>query len=194
MVCIRCGYLSLKKNDVKKHLTRKNICEAKYTNASQEDCLKIINSKDSHTAVEILMKEIKNETKNHTNFQQENETLRRENEKLKEKLKQFEIHSHDPTEHDVIYIIHEREFVNSNKPIYKIGKTTNFKNRMRDYPKGSNIKMVYPCKDVDKTEKDLIGIFDNFFNKREDIGAEYYQGNLGDMRNLISIYINKQTF
>jgi hypothetical protein len=36
------------------------------------------------------------------------------------------------------YIIQEREFVNKNEGIYKIGRTSNLAKRICDYPKGSS--------------------------------------------------------
>lgn len=57
--CVRCGYGDSHKSNVKKHLTKKNLCDAVYTNTTKEDCIKILESKDPNVAIEILMKEIK---------------------------------------------------------------------------------------------------------------------------------------
>lgn len=66
-----------------------------------------------------------------------------------------------------IYLLQEREFINSEKNIYKIGKTKNVKSRMYGYPKGSEIKILHECDDCDKSEKDLIKLFDEKFTQRK---------------------------
>lgn len=75
-----------------------------------------------------------------------------------------------------LYLIKEREFIKTNEPIFKIGKTTNIKNRMPSYPKNSLLYMTYYCHwDIDKVEKEIITTFDSLFVKRTDIGNEYYE-------------------
>lgn len=74
-----------------------------------------------------------------------------------------------------IYIIKEREFINTNEPVYKIGKTQNIKYRMPSYPKGSRVYVMYFTDDIHSMEKELIQTFDRQFKKRTDIGNEYYE-------------------
>jgi hypothetical protein len=75
-----------------------------------------------------------------------------------------------------IYLIKEREFIKTNENVYKIGKTTNIKNRMPSYPKGSRVYVIYYCAtDIHLVEKQLIQEFDKKFKKRTDIGNEYYE-------------------
>ena len=39
-----------------------------------------------------------------------------------------------------IYLMHVREFISTNKNIYKIGRSHDIDNRVRQYPKGSRIE------------------------------------------------------
>jgi hypothetical protein len=90
-------------------------------------------------------------------------------------------------ESQYIYLIHEREFIQSEKYIYKIGKTKqlNFK-RFTQYPKDSAI--IYHCttKNCDIHEKLVIQCFKNKYIHRKDIGSEYFEGDHREM--LCDIY------
>ena len=86
-----------------------------------------------------------------------------------------------------IYIIQEREFVNTQQPIYKIGKSIKIVNRMPSYPKNSLIyNIIYVPFNVNKIEKVLINECDKHFIQRSDIGREYYECDLESMMNLLS--------
>lgn len=74
-----------------------------------------------------------------------------------------------------MYLIKEREFLKTHENIYKIGKTTNIKNRMPSYPKDSRVYVIFYCTNIHEAEKALIQAFDVQFKKRTDIGAEYYE-------------------
>ena len=84
-----------------------------------------------------------------------------------------------------IYLLIEREFIKTKEPIYKIGKTINVTNRMTQYPKGSNVIVIFTVSDIDKIEKDVIKKFDNLFKNRSDIGREYYEGNIEKMKQVL---------
>jgi hypothetical protein len=88
-----------------------------------------------------------------------------------------------------IYLIYEREFINSNKNIYKIGKTKQLNSkRFNQYPKGSILLFQLICQDCDKMENILVDIFKNKYKQRKDIGTEYFEGDGNDMIN--TIYLN----
>lgn len=81
-----------------------------------------------------------------------------------------------------IYLLHLREFRNSNKFIYKIGKTKQqHLKRFAQYPKGSKLIMYHICNDCDKMEKELLKDFASKYIHRKDIGKEYFEGNFIDM-------------
>ena len=74
-----------------------------------------------------------------------------------------------------LYLIKEREFIKTKENVFKIGKTTNIKNRMPAYPKDSRVYVIMHCAtDIHAVEKKLIEHFDATFTKRTDIGHEYY--------------------
>jgi hypothetical protein len=62
--CLRCGYSSDKKCDVKKHLERKKICNSNYTDATIQDCMKVLIKENCSYGFDILMKEIEKLKKN----------------------------------------------------------------------------------------------------------------------------------
>ena len=85
-----------------------------------------------------------------------------------------------------IYLIHLREFINSNQIIYKIGKTKDvccrkINTRFTGYSKNSNIKLIMQVVDVDDTETKLIKLFDGLFEKQTNLGNEYYKGDCNKM-------------
>ena len=81
-----------------------------------------------------------------------------------------------------IYLIQEREFINSDENVYKIGKTKqeNLK-RFKQYPKGSKLILQQICDDCDILEKELISDFKNKYIHRKDIGNEYFEGDYKEM-------------
>jgi hypothetical protein len=82
-----------------------------------------------------------------------------------------------------IYILQEREHINANIPIFKIGKTKqeNVK-RIKQYPKGSKLILQSDCFDCDKLERKIIELFKNKYIQKTDIGLEYFEGNIDDMK------------
>lgn len=95
---------------------------------------------------------------------------------------------------EYIYLIREREFAESNKPIYKIGKTVNLYNRMNQYPKRSEIYLFEPVDDSNWYEKELLSIFENMYERArvssgEIIGNEYFVGNVNEMIYVIRSFI-----
>jgi len=90
-----------------------------------------------------------------------------------------------------IYLLHLREFINSNEPIFKLGKSKqeNLK-RFNSYPKGSKLLFQIICDDCDKIEKDLIKLFKINYEQQINIGIEYFKGNYKSMINDIFNHIN----
>ena len=90
-----------------------------------------------------------------------------------------------------IYLLQEREFINSKQSIYKIGKTKQHNNkRFCQYPKGSILLFQMICSNCDDYEKKILILFDNNFKKRPDIGREYFEGNYKMMINIIKYIID----
>jgi hypothetical protein len=84
---------------------------------------------------------------------------------------------------EYVYFIHEREFLQSKNPVYKLGKTTQWNcRRLQDYPKDSALILVWRVPDCHEAERALIAEFDSLYTKRKDIGSEYYEGDVNKMK------------
>ena len=94
---------------------------------------------------------------------------------------------------EYIYLLREREFVNTDEPVFKIGRTTNLRNRMNQYPKDTQIILIIPVDDSVWYETNLIKIFEERFERAkvgtENIGKEYFVGNLDEMVYIIETFI-----
>ena len=93
----------------------------------------------------------------------------------------------DKTLHDneifhFIYLILEREFLSTNKKIYKIGKSVQENMaRFKSYPNSSILLFHCVCSDCHKIEKIIINNFKKKFIWRSDIGFEYFEGDYTQM-------------
>jgi hypothetical protein len=78
---------------------------------------------------------------------------------------------------EFIYILREREFVNTNVNIYKIGRTSNWLKRYKQYPKNSELLFVQLVNNSKEIESEIIKILKEKTNQRRDIGREYFESN-----------------
>ena len=92
-----------------------------------------------------------------------------------------------------IYLLQEREFINSNSNIYKIGKTEqeNLK-RFKNYPNDSKLFLHITCKNCHICEKDILKIFREQFIQKKEIGNEYFEGCYMKMMKIIFSYIENE--
>ena len=97
-----------------------------------------------------------------------------------------------PQNMEGIYLVHTREFVNSNKPIYKIGRSSNIVNRTKQYPNGSNVICMLCCENSVECEAKLIELFKVKFTQETFYGKEYFSGNKYDMIKQIFNYISSR--
>ena len=87
---------------------------------------------------------------------------------------------------EYIYLFKEREFIKTNEPIYKIGKTKQpCLTRLKNYPNGTILLFQINCKDCDTYEKLLISKFKEKFIQIKDLGNEYFKGNYFEMIEII---------
>ena len=87
---------------------------------------------------------------------------------------------------EYIYLLQEREFIKTNEPIYKIGKTKQEKlQRIKSYPNGSKLIFYNDCIDCDEKEKLILKEFKNHFIHMNKIGNEYFMGDYMLMKNII---------
>ena len=83
---------------------------------------------------------------------------------------------------EYVYLLHEREFLNSGRQLYKIGRTSQSPNdRFDDYPKGSCVVFYLRVPDSKATEKAIKAAFKLKFKQDRDIGQEYFEGDVNDM-------------
>lgn len=83
-----------------------------------------------------------------------------------------------------VYLLRTREFKETNKPVYKIGRTD--PNKPSNYPKGS--ELILSCKCIHSDYKIIENIirkeFSQNFRQRKDLGGtQTFEGDLGLMRN-----------
>ena len=78
---------------------------------------------------------------------------------------------------EYIYLIQERTAVAINKPIYKIGRTSqlNFE-RFKSYGKGYKILLHVVCDNCIDIELKLINLFKSKYTHSTDYGNEYFEG------------------
>lgn len=93
---------------------------------------------------------------------------------------------------EYIYILREREFIRLDEEIYKIGRTKRpIKLRLKEYPKNSELLGSFECDDCIFIERMLIRLFKTNYIHRNDIGNEYFEGNINNMINNINETIEK---
>jgi hypothetical protein len=78
-----------------------------------------------------------------------------------------------------IYILREREFIKTKENIYKIGRTSKtIHERFKQYPKNSELINSFNVNDVLIYERLAISEFSKLFIHRNDIGNEYFEGDI----------------
>lgn len=88
-----------------------------------------------------------------------------------------------------IYLLREREFINCNRELYKIGRTGHHVNqRLGKYPKSSELFIVIQVDNQLLAESTLLRKFRKEFDNRTEIGAEYFEGDLTKMKEIIIKY------
>ena len=88
-----------------------------------------------------------------------------------------------------IYLLQEREFIRSGENVYKIGRTSHHPNqRLGKYPKDSELHIIVSVNDDLESENILLKIFRKKFTRRSDIGAEYFQGDVKIMKEIIYLH------
>ena len=88
-----------------------------------------------------------------------------------------------------LYLLHTREFITTEMPIYKIGRGDNVQIRVSQYPNGSHVLLLIRCKNSKLCEKKLIEIFKTQFTQEKFYGREYFSGNPDDMIDVMYNYI-----
>jgi len=88
------------------------------------------------------------------------------------------------------YILWEREFIDKKEHIYKVGMTEKGMKRFLNYPKQSLLLSFKNIKDFSGAETMIKKIFAKKFIQRLDIGLEYFEGDIEEMKFLFEKIIN----
>ena len=88
-----------------------------------------------------------------------------------------------------VYIIQLKEFVESNKNIYKIGRTNS---EDYEFEGGSEIKLYMSCKNSVLLKRALHKVFKLNFNQCVEYGLDYFEGDIKLMTNQFFYLINKE--
>jgi hypothetical protein len=89
-----------------------------------------------------------------------------------------------------VYLLHTREFISTNVPIFKLGRSNHLDNRVKQYPNGSKIMLMIACNNSVSCENNLIKLFKAKFIQKLYYGREYFEGNYVDMIKEICDYVN----
>jgi len=85
-----------------------------------------------------------------------------------------------------IYLLQEREFINTNEDVYKVGMTKKENNeRCNQYPTDSVLLFQMICYNCKHIKNQLIKLFTYNFKQRTDIGNEYFEGEYKNMIDII---------
>jgi hypothetical protein len=103
----------------------------------------------------------------------------------------IDIQNTKPLISEGLYLLKEERFIESNKNIYKIGRSSNIYNRVNSYENGTIVYLIIECSNSEKNESELIKIFNKEFKNIKYYGSEYFQGELPIMKNLIINHIKK---
>ena len=106
----------------------------------------------------------------------------------------IDIQNTKPLISEGLYLLQEERFIESNKNIYKIGRSSNIYNRVNSYENGTIVYLIIECNNSEKNEAELIKIFNKEFKNIKYYGSEYFQGELLIMKNLIINHIKKKCF
>ncbi len=165
--CSGCDYSNCLKTNVIQHINRKNPC--------REGQLEVV---DVHIDINCEFCNKRFTLKPNLNRHQKTcKVKNKPNEKIKQIIVEpVEINKTIEVYSSFIYLLQEREFIKLREPVYKIGITNSFYNRMNQYPKGSKVISVIPVKkDI---ESICLKTMRESFVQRGDIGCEYFEGEL----------------
>lgn len=90
------------------------------------------------------------------------------------------------------YLLHTRECFRLNEEIYKLGRSHDLDNRVRQYAKGSKILCLISCGHSVQCEKDLIALFKQHFRHAKEYGSEYFEGSKELMMKMMYDYATEK--
>jgi hypothetical protein len=197
--CSCCKYKSNKKYNLDRHINTKHkndiiennndIVQNKNNDIIENKCNKILSSKQNLEKHLLICKGVSNQLECHLchKIYYDSSSKSRHLKKCKGVLTELGNNIIEENKNsEYIYLLQEREFIKTNEPIYKIGKTKQeCLKRIINYPNGTKLIIQIECNDCDTYEKLLITKFKNDFIHKNDIGNEYFYGNRFKMINII---------
>lgn len=186
--CVRCGYESSHKANMRRHLYDKtSTCPAEKNNIELTDEIKeyilknriykvLSQSGTPKITDDTINDTINNIVNNTTNDQKEKDNIPDDN-PLNALLRK----QPNCCNFRVVYLIWTREFFRHREPVLKIGKTDQIKTRFGNYGKGNQLISVIFVDDSYKVEQIIKKHFIDKFKQRSDIGKEFFEGCLNEM-------------
>lgn len=80
-----------------------------------------------------------------------------------------------------IYVYYTRACKNIDEPVYKIGKSYDYRKRATGYDKGGDMLFVVTVSNRHTCENIVKDAFKNEFKLRRDYGSEYFEGDIFEM-------------
>jgi hypothetical protein len=96
-----------------------------------------------------------------------------------------------PLINEGIYLLKEERFIETNRNIYKIGRSNHIYERVSSYENGTIVYLMVACNNSKSIESELIKIFYKHFKKNKYYGTEYFTGDVNKMKNIIFNYIKR---
>jgi len=90
-----------------------------------------------------------------------------------------------------VYVIITREFLNALSPVLKIGYSINISHRLSQYPKGSRLLYTRFVENVKSKETEVLRMLQEGFQKRKDIGKEYFEGSPNAIINCVDSILSR---
>lgn len=93
---------------------------------------------------------------------------------------------------EYIYILQEREFFDKKEPVYKIGRTAQtIQDRLSGYPKQTKLIFCMQVTDSNEAERLIKSELKQKTKLRNDIGSEYFEGQIKDIISITFAIIKK---
>ena len=174
--CELCNAVFYRKDHLTQHLNKARKCNI-VTDFSCEWCNKSFTS-NSHLKRHIIACKVKE------NYEQLEMKEKEKADELKKILIGAKVTDASSIKCEYVYLLQEREFINSGQSVYKIGRTKQLNDkRFKQYPKNSMLLLQTICNNCVTCENQIMNMFKQKYIHRVDIGSEYFEGNVKEMQN-----------
>ena len=183
--CELCNAVFYRKDHLTQHLNKARKCNI-VTDFSCEWCNKSFTS-NSHLKRHIIACKVKK------NYEQLEMKEKEKADELKKILIGAKVTDASSIKCEYVYLLQEREFINSGQSVYKIGRTKQLNDkRFKQYPKNSMLLLQTICNNCTICENQIMNTFKQKYIHRVDIGSEYFEGDFKEMqRDIFNIVMNE---